>query len=150
VINDKPFYAFVNMSGVMTWDRGQKPMLAAWLRKLAGTTGAELVVFVADKAWLKTRQQEKGLHAMLAPLAKEKGWAIEDLKRYFLGKTFGYTTSQIDGTEILVEPHTSKLTKAQYSELIERCLELAAEDFDFWLTAPSEWTAQHRQKGRVA
>ena len=138
MINDKPHYGFAHVGGRLTLDF--KTPFTAWIAKLAGTTGAEVVIFVADRAWLKTRQQEKGFHAMLAPLCREKGWDIEDAKDYFLGKVFGVTVSKINGRAILVEPHTSRLSKRQYSELIERTMEIAATEFDFWLESPSEWT----------
>jgi hypothetical protein len=151
MINDRPFYGFVTVEGKFSLEPFSKPQFKAWLKKLAGTTGAELVLFVADKAWLKTRQQEKGYHAMITPLAKEKGWPVEDLKRYFLLKTFGVTISLIDHREILVEPHTSSLSKAKYSELIERTMEIACEDFDgFWLEAPSEWKARNEKARKKA
>ena len=148
MINDKPHYGFAHPGGRLTLDF--KTPFTAWVSKLAGATGAEVVIFVADRAWLKTRQQEKGYHVMIAPLAKEKGWAIEDLKRYFLAQIFGVTVSAIDGKEILVEPHTSKLSKRQYSELIERTLDIAAEQFETWLEAPSEWTARKESERKQA
>lgn len=137
MINDKPHYGFAHVGGKLTLDF--KTPFKAWIAKLAGTTGAEVVIFVADKAWLKTRQQEKGYHAMLKPLCLEKGFDIEDAKDYMLARVFGVTVSKIDGREILVEPHTSRLSKAKYSELIERTLEIAATEFEVWLEAPSEW-----------
>ena len=148
MINDKPHYGFAHARGRLTLDF--KTPFTAWISKLAGTTGAEVVIFVADRAWLKTRQQEKGLHIMLRPLCVEKGWDIEDVKDYMLGKVFGWTTSKIDGRQILVEPHTSTLSKRQYSELIERALEIAATDFDVWLEAPSEWKARTDKERRAA
>lgn len=147
MINEKPHYGFAHVGGKLSLDF--KSTFTAWIAKLAGDSGAEVVIFVADKAWLKTRQQEKGLHVMLQPIVREKGWPIADVKRYMLAKTFGVTTSMIDGSEILVEPHTSDLSKQQYSQLIESCLEIAATEFEIWLEAPSEWkerTEQERKK----
>lgn len=148
MINEKPHYGFAHVGGKLSLDFPTP--FKKWIAKLAGTTGAEVVLFVADKAWLKTRQQEKGYHAMIQPLCAAKGWPIADLKRYFLAATFGVTKSLIDGKEILVEPHTSDLSKQQYSELIERTLEIAAEDFDTWLEAPSEWKARKEQERKQA
>lgn len=148
MINEKPHYGFAHVGGKLTLDF--KSTFTAWIAKLAGETGAEVVIFVADKGWLKTRQQEKGYHAMLRPLCVEKGWHIEDVKDYMLGKVFGVTQSKIDGREILVEPHTSALSKAQYSELIERTLEIAATEFETWLEAPSEWTERKERERKQA
>lgn len=148
MINEKPHYGFAHVGGKLTLDF--KTPFKAWIAKLAGETGAEVVIFVADKGWLKTRQQEKGLHVMLKPLCLAKGWDVEDVKDYMLGRVFGWTTSKIDGRQILVEPHTSALSKAQYSELIERALEIAATDFDVWLEAPSEWRERTERERRAA
>lgn len=148
MINDKPFYGFIAVGGKITLDA--PPILKAWASKLAGTTGAECVLFLADKAWLKTRQQEKGYHAMLKPLCVAKGFDVEDAKDYMLARVFGVTVSKINGREILVEPHTSKLNKQQYSELIERTLEIAATEFDVWLEAPSEWTERKVKEQKAA
>ena len=147
MINQKPHYGCAHVGGKL--ELYAKDTFTAWIKKLAGTTGAEVVIFVADKAWLKTRQQEKGLHVMLQPIVHEKGWPIADVKRYMLAKTFGVTKSMIDGSEILVEPHTSDLSKQQYSQLIESCLEIAATEFEIWLEAPSEWTARKEQERRA-
>lgn len=89
-----------------------------------------------------TRQQEKGFHAMIAPWAKEEGHAIEDLKRDLLAEIFGLRehTDVLTGVVVmlLVEPHTSKLSKTKYNELIERTLEIAAR-CGHVLIAPSEY-----------
>lgn len=146
MINDKPFYGFIAVGGKITLDA--PALLKAWAKKIAGTTGAECVLFLADKAWLKTRQQEKGYHAMLKPLCLAKGFDIEDAKDYMLARVFGVDVSKIDGREILIEPHTSKLNKQQYSELIERTLEIAVTEFDVWLEAPSEWTTRKESDRR--
>jgi hypothetical protein len=109
----------------------------AYYRQFAGH---EVVLTIEKKADAKTRQQEKGFHAMIAPWAKAEGHQIEDLKRYLLGEIFGYyeDESPLTGERLLREPSTSKLSKSQYSELIERTLEIAA-----WaghvLEAPSEY-----------
>lgn len=148
MINDKPLYGFAHVGGKLELDH--RPSFMAWIKKLAGDTGAEVVIFIADKSWLKTRQQEKGYHAMISPLAREKGWKIDDLKQFFLGEIFGYTTSAVNGKEILVEPHTSHLNKRQYSELIERTMEIAAETFEMWLEAPSDYTERKAKERKQA
>lgn len=163
MINEKPLYGYAHQAlpespcacpycircrAGLTFDFPSQ--VKAWIRQLAGTTGAEVVMFLADKAWLKTRQQEKGLHVMLRPIVVEKGWPIADVKRYMLAKTFGVTKSMIDGSEILVEPHTSDLNKREYSQLIESCLEIAATEFEIWLEAPSEWKARQEQERKQA
>lgn len=144
MINDRPFYGFAQPDGKLTLDFPTP--FKAWIAKLAGTTGAEVCLFVVDRAWFKTRQQEKGFHAMIQPLSRESGWSMASLKQYFLGEIFGWT--EIKGVRVLVEPSTSALNKKQYSELIERSMDIAATDFDgFILEAPSEYR-ERKEKAR--
>jgi len=107
--------------------------------KLAGQC---VDVIVAPQGAMKTRLQEAGFHAMLAPWAKE-GHRIDDLKRDILREVFGERehTNPITGeiTMVLREPHTSPLSRTKYSELIERTLEIAAE-CGVILVAPNEYT----------
>lgn len=159
MINEKPFVgmaypdaktdcrcAFCRAGLVMDFPA----QLISWARTLAGETGSEVVLFVADKAWLKTRQQEKGFHAMIAPWAKERGYSVPELKQYLLGEIFGWTESAIDGKPILVEPRTSGLPKAKYSQLIEETLRIAAEKDDVYLEAPSEYRERKAQERKKA
>lgn len=161
MINDKPFSGAVYGEHLEAQHREKCPFckagivmdypsqVIAWAKKLAGNTGAEIAVFLVDKAWFKTREQEKGFHAMIAPWARERGYRVDDLKVYLLGEIFGWTESSVDGSRCLVEPRTSKLPKKKYSELIEETLRIAAEKDDFYLEAPSEWKAR-KEKERKA
>ncbi len=104
--------------------------------------GQPVDVIIAPQGHLKTRLQECGFHAMITPWAKEEGHEIDDLKDDCLRHVFG-TREHTDPTTgeirlVLREPHTSKLNRAQYSELIERTLEIAAE-CGFVLVAPHEY-----------
>lgn len=113
--------------------------------------GEELELTLGPVDARHTRQQEKGFHAMIAPWAKEEGHAIEDLKRDLLAEIFGLRehTDVLTGDVVLVlrEPHTSKLSKKKYNELIERTLEIGAR-CGYVLIAPSEW--RERQERQLA
>lgn len=147
MINEKPHWGYAHVGGKLDLDF--KTPFTAWIAKLAGTTGAEVGIFVFDKAWFKTRQQEKGFHAMIQPLAREQGWAVSALKQYLLGEIFGWT--EIKGVRVLVEPSTSELNKRQYSELIERSMDIAVTDFDgFQLEAPSEYRERKEKERKQA
>lgn len=106
-------------------------------------------VMVAPQGVLKTRLQECGLHVMITPWAREGGHRIEDLKRDILREVFGEIEhlNPITGevTMVLREPHTSKLSRAKYSELIERTLDIAA-GCGFILEAPSEWRERKKRE----
>lgn len=109
--------------------------------------GEELQLTLSAPEVGRTRQQEKGFHAMVAPWAKAEGHKIEDLKRDLLAEIFGLRehTDALSGlvVQLLVEPRTSKLSKTKYNELIERTLEIAAS-CGHVLIAPSEWRERNR------
>jgi hypothetical protein len=125
----------------------------ARVRELAGETGADIEMILMPAGQDKTRAQESGFHAMVSPWARERGWAIDALKQFLLKKIFGthdfvdFTTGEV--FQVLAEPHTSKLTKVQYSELIEQAMVLAAED-NFYLIAPDEWRKMKEDAAKQA
>lgn len=106
-------------------------------------------VLIAPAGLAKTRDQEKGFHAMIAPWAKAEGHQVDDLKRDLLRHVFGERehVNPITGEVVMVlrEPHTSKLSRAKYSELIERTLEVAGA-CGVVLVAPHEWTREREKK----
>lgn len=109
-------------------------------------------VIVTLQGAMKTRLQEKGFHAMLAPWVKD-GNRYDDLKQFLLAEIFGTmeVANPISGEIVLVlrEPHTSTLSRTKYSELIERTLEIAAEK-GYILEAPHEYTARKERERRKA
>lgn len=111
-------------------------------------------VLVAPQGLLKSRLQESGFHAMITPWAKSEGHRIEDLKRDLLREVFGEIehTNPLTGevTMELREPHTSKLSRDQYSELIERTLQIAAEVCGVILEAPNEYRIRKAKEVRRA
>lgn len=116
----------------------------AWVKRRF-PAGSAVRVTVEDVAVAKTRAQERGFHAMLKPWTSE-GHRLDDLKQFLLRDVFGAreAVNPITGevVEVLAEPHTSTLTKEQYSELIERTLVVAAE-CGVLLQAPDEYRRQH-------
>lgn len=133
-------------------DAGGKPHFVhggqarAYLKRFAGQLISAQFYPVQAK---RTSRQNRGFHACITPWARERGWEIETLKQFLLGRIFGWhefvdpTTGEV--LKVLAEPHTSTLTVAQFCELIDRTLELAAEDGVF-LVAPDE----HRRAREAA
>jgi hypothetical protein len=114
----------------------------AYLRRFAGTLIAAQFYEFRTK---RSDKQSRAFHAMVKPwlhCEARGGWTIEALKLWALGEVFGYvefvrpTTGEV--VRFPAEPHTSKLSMAQFAELIERTLEFAAED-GVLLTAPDEY-----------
>ena len=139
--SDVPQFAgIIDVGGKLTLDFPAQ--VKAWCRQLAGDTGEAVVVMIEKAGNSKSRLQEKGFHAMVSPWARERGWALEDLKQFLLKRTFGthdfldFNTGEV--FQVLAEPHTSKLRRKQYSDLIENAMMLAAED-GCYLVAPDEY-----------
>jgi hypothetical protein len=143
------FVGVVDDDGKVTLDF-PKQMRAFCKAKYAGQP---VDVIIAPQGHAKTQLQEKGFHAMITPWAKGGGHRIYDLKRDLLRAVFGEQehTNPITGeiSMVLREPHTSKLNRAKYSELIERTLELGAE-CGVVLIAPNEWREMKEKERRKA
>lgn len=107
--------------------------------------GEEFQLAIEEMDAKHTRKQESGFHAMIMPWARAAGHNIADLKRDLLAEIFGTRehTDVLSGVVVLLlrEPHTSKLSKKKYNELIERTLEIAAR-MGYVLEAPSEYRAR--------
>lgn len=145
------FAGTIDADGCIHLDRPQQQR-AYCKARLAGEC---VDIVIAPQGALKTRLQECGFHAMITPWAKSEGHRIDDLKRDLLREIFGEIdhVNPITGEvrKELVEPHTSTLSRAKYSELIERTLEIAAE-CSVLLEAPQEYRerkAREARKGAV-
>lgn len=119
----------------------------------AKLAGQRVDVIITPAGELKTRLQESGFHAMITPWAQTEGLAIEDLKRDLLREIFGLRehVDRISGEVALLlrEPHTSKLNRAKYSQLIERTLDIAAA-CGHVLEAPHEYRERKRREAERA
>jgi hypothetical protein len=131
------FRAFVRPDTRVAFDD-----LRLWDAFKKSLTGKRVVITIEREVDARTRLQEKGFHSAIQPWARERGWQIADLKRFLLGRIFGYQeqVSTLTGERLLVQPHTSKLSKEDYSFLIDQTLILAAED-GYVLVAPDEFRA---------
>lgn len=115
-----------------TLERGTpRPFIKPWLLHLfAQLWDGEYRLVVTDEPEPRSSAQNRALHKMLEPWCRE-GHDIEDLKDDLLRHVFGLR-EKVDAvtgevTVVLAEPHTSKLTKSQFSELMKRAVEIAAE-----------------------
>lgn len=111
----------------------------AWLRQYAGQLIAgQFFPFRTQRS----ARQNRGFHVLLTHWAKERGWPVDSLKQFVLGRVFGWLEFADPQTgevcRVLAEPHTSKLDMGRFCTLIESVLELAAED-GVWLQAPDEY-----------
>ncbi len=141
------FVGVVDAEGVIHFDFPRQ-QINYCKRALAGQP---VDVMIAKQGHMRSKLQNAAIHAMLTPWAREEGHRIEDLKRDLLRAVFGEIehvnpiTGEVE--KVLAEPHTSKLNRAQFSELIERSLDIAAE-CGFVLIAPNEYRERKEQAAR--
>lgn len=116
------------LTGVVTG--GHLPLLvrrqvAALLSRLAD--GTAVVVELYERPVRRTSAQNDAFHALIRPWAQAEGHDVDELKRDLMGTVFGWQESPLGESRVPREPHTSRLTTAQFSELMERTVEIAAE-----------------------
>lgn len=143
------FLGRVDEHGVIHLDFPQRQR-AYCKAKMAGKC---VDVIITEQGDLKSRLQEKGFHAMISPWARDAGMKVDALKRDLLGEIFGWEEhdNMVTG-EVrmeLREPHTSKLSRTKYSELIERSADIAAE-CGFILELPHEYRERKEREQKQA
>lgn len=148
---------FVTSCTVKTRPDGERKLVLSDPRTYAQALGKfgdgeELVLTIEPAELPQSEKQQRGFHAMIQPWAKAEGHNVDDLKRDLLREVFGereHVNTITSAVELVLrEPHTSTLTRAQYSELIERTLDIGA-GCGHVLVAPNEyraWKAQRDQR----
>ena len=113
--------------------------------------GQRVDVEIRARKSQRSARQNAAFHAALTPWAKELGYHVEELKDELLGLVWGYEerVSKLTGEvqRVLVKPHTSKLTTAEFSELMEHTVMQAAQT-GYVMLLPDEFK-QARQNGKA-
>ena len=113
--------------------------------------GQRVDVEIRQRKSQRSARQNAAFHAAITPWARELGYHVEELKDELLGLVWGYEerVSKLTGEvqRVLVKPHTSKLTTAEFSELMEYAVMQAAQT-GYVMLLPDEFRA--RQKGKAA
>jgi len=131
----------------------------AYLRGLFKKAGAEIAAQFFEYRQQRSARQNRAAHVLFQSwLPAKPGWTLGALKLYVLGDVFGYleVVHPVSGEVLLfpAEPHTATLSVGQFCLLIERILELAAEQDGVVLVAPDEWqrakAAAEKQAARAA
>lgn len=141
-----PFYGFVDDTGKLQWD--WPTQVKAFVARFKG---CEIEVEIRERRKKRSLDQNAGFHAMITPWAQDEGHDITELKRDLMGEIFGWseTVSPLSQSRVPLKPHTSKLTVAEFSELIERTLEIAAR-MGVILEAPNEYLERKEKAAQVA
>jgi len=140
-VTEREFNGRVDAQGRIVWDFPHQ--VAAYRRHLFAKTGdGHITATFYPMRTKRSDRQNRALHALLTPWARERGWTVDDLKTTMLGIAFGHIERVMPVTgevvKVLAEPHTSRLDVTKFCFLIEEVLRVAAED-DFWLESPEEY-----------
>lgn len=101
--------------------------------------GQELLLSIEEPEQGRTRQQEKFFHGPVLKAFQNLGMGKEEAKAVLCLKFIPKEIHTLEGGIAIVPGSTSKLTKKEYTDLIEQCIQLAAElgevvqDSDTWL-----------------
>lgn len=128
------------------------PQQRAFCLKTYGA-GACLDVDIREHREKRSARQNRALHALLQPWAKERGWNPDHLKLKMLEIAFG-TIEQLEPITnrivlVAAEPHSSRLNVTKFCHLIEEVLRVAAED-GYWLESPDEYRRAKELAARKA
>jgi hypothetical protein len=140
------FHGFVDQDGKLTLDHPKA--FKAYYQRFAGD---EIEIDLRKRRTKRSDRQNRAFHACITPWSRDEGYPMEDLKRDLLIEVFGSreVTSPITGAVVLVpkEPHTSTLSTAQFAELMERTVEIAA-GCGIVLELPDEYKARKQAESK--
>jgi hypothetical protein len=151
MIDQREFHGRLTANGQVVWDHPE--VVAAYRKRLfASTDGFVTGQFYPFRS-RRSDRQNRALHALLTPWARERGWSLDDLKDTMLGIAFGHVERVMPVTgeivKVLAEPHSSHLDVTKFCHLIEEVLRVAAED-DYWLESPEEYKRAKEQARKQA
>ena len=91
----------------------------------------------------RTRAQEKYFHGPVLKAFEHFGYHKQEAKDMLCLRFIPKEIHQMDGEVVIVPGRTSTLTVEEYNDLIEQCIQLAAENGQIVLDG-AEWRARHR------
>lgn len=151
MIDQREFHGRLTSTGQIVWDF--PGVVAAYRKRLFETTDGHVTGQFYPFRTRRSDRQNRALHALLTPWARERGWSMDDLKDTMLGIAFGHVEKVMPVTgeivRLLAEPHSSRLDVTKFCHLIEEVLRVAAED-DYWLESPEEYRKAKEQAEKEA
>lgn len=118
---------------------------AEWARVGEGQE-IELTFGEVSLAPKRTRAQEKFFHGPILKAFMTLGMGKEEAKAVLCLRFIPREVHQLDGSIVIVPGSTSKLSKKDYTELINECIQQAAE-LDLFIEDADEYRKKH---GRAA
>lgn len=104
--------------------------------------GEDLQLTIEEVERKRTKAQNRFFHGPVLKAFEELGWRQQEAKEMLCLMFIPEEIRLPDNSIVRVPGHTSKLNVEQFNDLIESCIQLAAENGQIVMDA-TEWRAKH-------
>lgn len=111
--------------------------------------GEEIELHMESVGEKRTRAQEKFFHGPVCKAFEPLGYRKQDAKDMLALRFIPQELHLLDGTIVRVPGHTSALSKKDYTDFLEQCMQLAAEE-GLFIEGSDEWRERQRVQQRGA
>jgi len=111
--------------------------------------GQELDLVISEPHVKRTSPQNRFFHGPVLRAFAELGWWPTEAKDMLCLQFIPATIRSLDGALVTVPGHTADLSKQQFNDLIEQCIQLAAEQ-GIVVQDGAEWRAARWREAKEA
>ncbi len=110
--------------------------------------GEELELTIATPHVKRTTAQNRFFHGPVLHAFADLGWWPQEAKDMLCLRFIPRECRLVDGSIVIVPGHTALLSKPEFNDLIEQCLQLAADN-GIVVKDGAEWRAAQRRAERT-
>lgn len=112
--------------------------------------GEDLQFTIEEAGRKRTQKQNRFFHGPILKAFEPLGYRQQEAKDMLCLRFIPQEVRQLDGTVVLVPGHTSALKVDEFNDLIDACMQLAAEQ-DIYIKDADEWKRDRlREKASAA
>lgn len=111
--------------------------------------GEDLQLHVEEVGRKRTQAQNRYFHGPILKAFAHVGYPAQEAKDMLCLRFIPREVRQLDGDVVIVPGSTSALNVEEFNELIDQCMQLAAEN-DIYIQDGAEWRARRAQEARKA
>lgn len=105
--------------------------------------GEDLQLTVEEVGRKRTQAQNRFFHGPICKAFGEVGYRPQEAKEMLCLRFIPKEVRMLDGSIAIVPGHTSELKVDEFNDLIDACIQLAAEN-DIYVQDAAEWRAKQR------
>lgn len=106
--------------------------------------GEDFQISIEDVHRKRTSAQNRFFHGPVLKAFDDLGWRKQEAKEMLCLRFIPHECRQFDGSIVLVPGHTSDLNVEAFNDLIEQCIQLAAEN-GCYVQDAAEWRESQRR-----